>query len=45
MIRNKNRDLEQEIYEEMCVGCQGEKSCHENCTYCDAFIERLENDN
>lgn len=37
----KPRDLEQEVYEEMCVGCSDEKICHEECEHCVQFYERL----
>lgn len=36
------RDLELEVYEEMCVGCSDEKICHEECEHCVQFHERLE---
>lgn len=41
-LEQNPRDLEQEVYEEMCVGCCDEKLCHEDCTYCVQFYERLE---
>lgn len=41
-MKNKNRDLELEVYEEMCVGCCDEKLCHEDCSHCVQFYERLE---
>lgn len=41
-MKKKNRDLELEVYEEMCVGCCDEKLCHDDCTYCVQFYERLE---
>lgn len=44
IVLSEQISKEELLYEEMCVGCQGEKSCHENCTYCDAFVERLEED-
>jgi hypothetical protein len=36
------RDLELEVYEELCVGCSDEKICHEECEHCVQFYERLE---
>ena len=38
----QNRDLELEVYEELCVGCSDEKMCHEECEHCVQFYERLE---
>lgn len=38
----KPRDLELEVYEELCVGCSDEKLCHEECEHCVQFYERLE---
>ena len=35
-----NDDLS--LYERLCVGCEREKWCHENCEYCDAYEEALE---
>lgn len=41
-MKKKIRDLELEVYEEMCVGCSDEKICHEECDHCVQFYERLE---
>lgn len=40
--KEEPRDLEMEVYEELCVGCSDEKICHEECEYCVQFEERLE---
>lgn len=37
----KPRDLELEVYEELCIGCSDEKICHEECEHCVQFYERL----
>ena len=31
-----------ELYEIMCANCPNAKKCHDDCTECDAFIERIE---
>lgn len=41
-VKQKPRDLEAEVYEELCVGCSDEKICHEECDHCVQFYERLE---
>ncbi len=33
---------EDEVYDLMCCGCMMEKECHDNCEYCDAVLEMLE---
>jgi len=34
--------LEEDLYDKMCIGCQSELYCHEECTNCDDYLERLE---
>lgn len=41
-LEQNPRDLELEVYEELCVGCSDEKICHEECKHCVQFYERLE---
>ena len=42
-IGENNMDIEQILYNKMCCGCIKEKFCHEECEYCDAFLDALEN--
>lgn len=30
------------VYEKMCIGCEYEIQCHQNCENCDEFMEELE---
>ncbi len=41
-LEQNPRDLELEVYEELCVRCSDEKICHEECEHCVQFYERLE---
>ena len=45
LLRTKERyiDKEMEVYQRMCVGCERERYCHEQCEQCDEYIEELEN--
>ena len=36
------KSKEERLYEEKCVGCPNEKACHDNCEYCDDFLEELD---
>lgn len=36
------RNLEQELYQLMCVGCEKERHCHIECEHCDEYHEKLE---
>lgn len=38
----KVKDIYLVCYEAMCVGCEYEKRCHEQCITCTDFIEYLE---
>lgn len=35
------RDLEQELYEKICWGCESERKCHIECEQCDYYREKL----
>lgn len=37
-----SRDLEQELYEKICWGCESERKCHIECEHCDYYYEKLE---
>lgn len=37
------KDYEYIVYKQMCCGCCHEKQCHDECEYCDDYLERLEN--
>ena len=37
------KDYEYIVYKQMCCGCSHEKRCHDDCEYCDDYLERLEN--
>lgn len=34
-----NEELELKIYEKMCKSCPYAKKCHEECEYCDEFLD------
>lgn len=31
------KDLDYEVYQQLCVGCEYEKRCHEECECCEAY--------
>lgn len=35
--------IEEKVYEALCVYCENEKYCHEECTVCEKFEEAVEN--
>lgn len=34
--------VEEDLYQELCSNCPSAKKCHEECTYCDEYIKRSE---
>ena len=36
------KDKEMELYQKMCIGCEHERYCHEECVVCDEFQELLD---
>ena len=36
------KNKEWEIYQRLCVGCERERYCHENCEVCEEYEEALE---
>ena len=41
-IKYPYRDVEELCYIIMCVGCEDEKRCHDNCENCDEYYEELD---
>lgn len=45
MSENKEKyvkiDKKYWLYKKMCVGCEREKICHDDCDCCDEFAENL----
>ena len=35
-------DLEYQIYQRMCSHCPNQKRCHDDCDYCDEFLETMQ---
>ena len=35
-------DLKDKLYAKMCANCPKEKHCHDECEFCDDFIDNLE---
>lgn len=34
--------IEEMIYARLCRGCPNEKRCHDDCEYCDEYLEEIE---
>ena len=41
----KANNDELSLYERLCVGCEREKWCHDNCEHCEEYEEELEENN
>lgn len=37
-----NEKIEFEVYKKMCSSCPNAKKCHEECEYCDEFVDEYE---
>ena len=35
-------DFEEELYRRMCRACPNQRMCHDDCEYCDEYLEELE---
>ena len=40
-IKKHNEEVEQKVYEQMCATCIDAKKCHDNCTTCQAYKDRV----
>ena len=40
--KDYNYTDEDKLYDEMCSNCTNAKRCHEECTHCEEFLNRLE---
>lgn len=38
---DKPIDMEWEVYQRMCIGCERERYCHEHCEHCDEYEDAL----
>ena len=36
------RDIEWEVYQRMCAGCEREHYCHNNCENCEEYADAVE---
>lgn len=41
-MADKKRDIEWEVYQIMCRGCEREHYCHNACENCEEYEEELE---
>ena len=37
----KSRDIEYEVYQMLCVGCEREFYCHNNCENCEEYEDAI----
>lgn len=37
-----DKDIEFEVYQEMCAGCENEHYCHNACENCDEYVDEVE---
>lgn len=42
MSKQQTKDLEFELYQRMCAGCEYERRCHVQCETCEDFEDRLQ---